>query len=205
MHADRQSRMIDRRRCCSDVAQCRHVTQRTAGISVRNRRPADSRRQGNLAPSPTVHGRRDSPACTGYVAAQVASAYLVFRAEDFCILSLVCYLSRCTVLLSVLSSIILSCGMLLFSRWYWVSVSRMKSRSIGAGMTSCLLNRKQSVTSSSAFHLHVCLSIVSCFDVISCFCFSPVCIAVLFMESVTSVVAHIRQRILSTHNFIHQK
>jgi len=56
------------------MAQSRHVAQRTAGISVRNRQPADSRRQGNPAPSPTVHGRRDSPTCTGYVAAQVASA-----------------------------------------------------------------------------------------------------------------------------------
>ena len=56
------------------VAQSRHVARRTARISVRNRQPADSRRQGNPAPSPTVHGRRDSLACTGYVAAQVASA-----------------------------------------------------------------------------------------------------------------------------------
>ena len=74
MHADRQPRSIDRRKCCSDVAQCRHVTRRTAGISVRNRQPADSRRRGNPAPSPTVHRRRDSPACSGYFAAQVASA-----------------------------------------------------------------------------------------------------------------------------------
>jgi len=29
--------------------------------------------QGNPAPSPTMHGRQDSPACTGYVATQIAS------------------------------------------------------------------------------------------------------------------------------------
>jgi len=45
-------------------------------ISVRNRQPADSRRRGNPAPSPTVHERRDSPACRpiGYAAVQVTSA-----------------------------------------------------------------------------------------------------------------------------------
>ena len=74
MLVDRQPRRIDRRKCCSDVAQCRHIARWTAGISAQNRQPADSSRQGNPAPSPTVHGRRDSPACTGYVATQVASA-----------------------------------------------------------------------------------------------------------------------------------
>ena len=61
-------RRIDRRTCCSDVAQSRHVAQRIAEISVQSRQPADSRRQGNPAPNQTLHERRNSPTCSECVA-----------------------------------------------------------------------------------------------------------------------------------------
>ena len=68
MHAAQPPRRFDRRTCCSDVAQSRHVAQRIAEISVQSRQPADSRRQGNPAPNQTLHERRNSPTCSECVA-----------------------------------------------------------------------------------------------------------------------------------------
>ena len=79
MHAAQPPRRIDRRTCCSDVAQSRYVAQRIAEISVQSRQPADSRRQGNPAPNQRVHERRNSPTCSECVAAQVASAAAAVR------------------------------------------------------------------------------------------------------------------------------
>jgi len=85
MYAGRRQRMIGHRKCCSDMAHdSRHVAPQTAGISVRNQQPADSRQQGNPAPSSTVHGRRDSPVCTGYAAEQVTSAAACRNAGVMC-------------------------------------------------------------------------------------------------------------------------
>ena len=50
----------------------REQTRRSA--NRRDLRPESATSWESPAPSPTVHGRRDLPACTGYVAVQVASA-----------------------------------------------------------------------------------------------------------------------------------
>jgi len=40
--------------------QTRRSVDRGAGVSIRKVQPADNRQQGNPAPGPTVHGKRDS-------------------------------------------------------------------------------------------------------------------------------------------------